>query len=221
MHLIVSTQHSQLLLLLTAMVIGVMSWNKAPSILCRHITKTYLYNFDPLKPHFYIVKLGFSGIYIIFLISAQKHRLWVLVRTPRRGGSNEYPQSMFWAEIWKISAFFIWKFSVFGGEIFYILNRHVFVMPSILCRQRKSGSTCALLIHDLPPYSCKNIWGYPGNARTTKGDEEQIQAKQTLHIKPQTHKTELQQRNNLGTLSSKTTGVGGLKPDQSFCPPSI
>ena len=26
---------------------------------------------DPLKPHFYIVKLGFRGVYIIFLISAQ------------------------------------------------------------------------------------------------------------------------------------------------------
>ena len=37
-----------------------------------HITKTYVYNFDPLKPHFYIVKLGFTGVYIIFLISAQK-----------------------------------------------------------------------------------------------------------------------------------------------------
>ena len=45
------------------------------------ITKTYLYNFDPLKPHFYVVKLGFTGVYIIILISAQKHRLWVLVRT--------------------------------------------------------------------------------------------------------------------------------------------
>ena len=43
------------------------------------ITKTRLYNFDPLKRHFYIVKLGFTGVYIIFLISAQKHRLWVLV----------------------------------------------------------------------------------------------------------------------------------------------
>ena len=49
----------------------------------KHITKTYLYNFHPLKPHFYIVKLGFTGVhlYITFLISAQKHRLWVLVRT--------------------------------------------------------------------------------------------------------------------------------------------
>ena len=34
------------------------------------ITKKYLYNFDPLKPHFYIVKLGLTGVYIIFLISA-------------------------------------------------------------------------------------------------------------------------------------------------------
>ena len=40
-----------------------------------------IYNFDSLKPHFYIVKLGFTGVYIIFLISGQKHRLWVLVRT--------------------------------------------------------------------------------------------------------------------------------------------
>ena len=39
------------------------------------ITKIYLYNFDPLKPHFCTVKLGFTGIYIIVLISAQKHRL--------------------------------------------------------------------------------------------------------------------------------------------------
>ena len=46
-----------------------------------HITKTYPYNFDPLKPHLYIVKLGFTGVYIIFLISAQKHRLCALVRT--------------------------------------------------------------------------------------------------------------------------------------------
>ena len=31
-----------------------------------NITKTRLYNFDPLKPHFYIVKLGFTGVCIIF-----------------------------------------------------------------------------------------------------------------------------------------------------------
>ena len=46
-----------------------------------NITKTRLYNFDPLKPHFYIVKLGFTGVYIIFSYFCSKHRLWVLVRT--------------------------------------------------------------------------------------------------------------------------------------------
>ena len=59
---------------------GYVARNKA-FILANFITKTCPYNFDPRKPHFYIVKLGFTGVYIIFLISAQKHRLWVLVRT--------------------------------------------------------------------------------------------------------------------------------------------
>ena len=63
------------------------------------ITKTCLYNFDPFKPHFYIVKLGFTGVYIIFLISAQNVDSGYLFEPPRRGGcrggSNEYPQSMF------------------------------------------------------------------------------------------------------------------------------
>ena len=39
-------------------------------------------NVDPLTPHFYIVKLGFTVVYITFLFFALKHRLWVLVRTP-------------------------------------------------------------------------------------------------------------------------------------------
>ena len=61
------------------------------------ITKTYLCNFDPLKPHFYIVKVGFTGVYII--ISAQNIDCGYSLELPRRGSSNEYPQSMFWAEI--------------------------------------------------------------------------------------------------------------------------
>ena len=54
------------------------------------ITKTYLYNFDPLKPHFYIVKLGFAGIYIISLIFAKNVDYGYSLEPPRRGGSNEY-----------------------------------------------------------------------------------------------------------------------------------
>ena len=39
---------------------------------------------------------------------------------PCGGGSNEHPQSIIWAEIWKISFFFIWKFSGFGGDFFFV-----------------------------------------------------------------------------------------------------
>ena len=35
--------------------------------------------FPQLSPTFYIVQLGFTRLNIIFLISVQKHRLWVLV----------------------------------------------------------------------------------------------------------------------------------------------
>ena len=55
------------------------------------ITKTYLYNFDPRKPHFYIVKLGFIRVYIIFLISAKNIDCGYLLEPPRQGGSNEFP----------------------------------------------------------------------------------------------------------------------------------
>ena len=73
---------------------------------------------QPLKPHFYLVNWGLQG-YIIFLISAQKLRLWVL----------EYPQSIFWAEIWKISDFFYLKtFSFFVVKFSIYLNRRVFLM---------------------------------------------------------------------------------------------
>ena len=93
------------------------------------ITKTCLYNFDPLEPHFYIVKLGFTGVYIIFLISAQNTDCRYSLEPPRRGGSNGYPQSMFWAEIWKISEFFYLKIFFFFEVKFSIdLNRRVFVM---------------------------------------------------------------------------------------------
>ena len=86
------------------------------------ITKTYLYKFDPLKPHFYTVKLGFTGVYIIFLISAQNIDCGYTVEPRHRGGSNEYTLSLFWAEIWKILEIFISFFSFFGGKIFSILE---------------------------------------------------------------------------------------------------
>ena len=46
------------------------------------ITKTCLYNFDLLKPHFYIVKLRFTGAYIIFS-SPELCSGWAIVITFR------------------------------------------------------------------------------------------------------------------------------------------
>ena len=91
-------------------------------ILMAIITKICLYNFDPLKPHFYIVKLGFTGVYVIFLFLLKNIDCGYSLEPPRRGCSNEYLQFMLWAEIWKILEFFIWKFSDFGSEIFYIFE---------------------------------------------------------------------------------------------------
>ena len=52
-------------------------------------------------------------MYIIFLISAQNIDYGYPLEPPRRGGSNEYPQSMLWAEIWKISDFFYLQIILF------------------------------------------------------------------------------------------------------------
>ena len=40
--------------------------------LFENITKTSLYNFDPLKPHVYIIKLGFTGYSLFFLFLVKK-----------------------------------------------------------------------------------------------------------------------------------------------------
>ena len=56
-----------------------------PNCLTKCITKTCLYILDPLKPHFYIVKLGFTGVYIIFLIFAQNIDCGYSLELPRRG----------------------------------------------------------------------------------------------------------------------------------------
>ena len=41
--------------------------------------------------------LGVYRAYIISVFASQKHKLWVHLRTARQGGSNQYPQFMFWA----------------------------------------------------------------------------------------------------------------------------
>ena len=67
------------------------------------ITKTYLYNFDPLQPHFYIVKLVFTGVYIIFLISAQNIDCGYSLKPPHWGNL------CFEQKYENIPEFFIWE----------------------------------------------------------------------------------------------------------------
>ena len=66
-----------------------------------HITKTrlfkYIENFASKNWNFLDKKT-----LIFFHISAQNIDCGYSLEPPRRGGSNEYPQSMFWAEIRKI-----------------------------------------------------------------------------------------------------------------------
>ena len=66
----------------------------------------------------------------IFHISVQNIDCGYSLEPPRRGGSNEYPQSMFWAEIWKITythckpQFYYIKWGLRGSKLY----RYVFVM---------------------------------------------------------------------------------------------
>ena len=94
------------------------------------ITKTCLCNFDPLKPHFYIVKLGFPGVYIIFLISAQKHRLWVLVRTAEAVLTSTH-NLCFKQKYEKYQGFLSENFQFLEVKLSVYLNRRVFVMSRI------------------------------------------------------------------------------------------
>ena len=62
-------------------------------IIC--IRKTCPCNIYPLKPHFYIEKLGYAGVYLFFLFLLQNIDCGYSLELLRRGGSKLYPQSMF------------------------------------------------------------------------------------------------------------------------------
>ena len=73
-----------------------------------------------------------------YLIFAQKHRLWYSLEAPLHGGSNEYPQSMFCAEIKKKKKkkknqifFLSGNVQVLEVKFSIYLNRRVFVMNCI------------------------------------------------------------------------------------------
>ena len=89
------------------------------------ITKTHLYNFYLLKPHFYVVKLGFTGVYIIFLILLKKNIDCVYSLEPPRRVPTFYVLNINMKNIRiflsECVPFLVVKISIY-------LNRHVFVM---------------------------------------------------------------------------------------------
>ena len=97
----------------------------------KNITKTCLYNFDPIKPHFYKVKLGFTGVYIIFLISAQNRKLWVLVRTAFAKEVLTSNHNLCFEQKYENNQSFLSEYFQFLEVKFSIcLNRRVFVMKN-------------------------------------------------------------------------------------------
>ena len=56
---------------------------------------TYPCNVYPLIPHFYIVKLRYTAVFIFSLFLIQNIDCGYSLELPRRGGSNLYPQSIF------------------------------------------------------------------------------------------------------------------------------
>ena len=52
-------------------------------------------NVYSLKPHFYMVKLGYAWVDLFFLVLLQNIDCENSLEPPRRGGSNVFPQSMF------------------------------------------------------------------------------------------------------------------------------
>ena len=105
----------------------VLCWSWSSLLIFPYITKTRLYNFDPLKPHLYIVKLGFTGIYIIFLILLKNidcgNHLTKAVLMSTQSLCLEKKYVKYQNFLSENFPYLVVKFSIY-------LNRHVFVMKA-------------------------------------------------------------------------------------------
>ena len=75
----------------------------------------------------YIAKLEYAGVYLFFLFLLQIIDSGYSLEPPRRGGSNVYPQSIFWAIFWAKIVFLV-KFSFLQLKNICTLHRQAFVM---------------------------------------------------------------------------------------------
>ena len=98
---------------------------------------------DPLESNIYMVKLGFTGIIHYFLLFLLKnidcgHSL----EPPWQGCSNEYQQSMFWAEIWKISEFLSENFQFWVVKFSLYLNSFCNAFVLVKCWSSMDLTQC-------------------------------------------------------------------------------
>ena len=98
------------------------------------IRKTCPCNEYPLLPHFYIVKLEYTGVYLFFLFLLQNIDCGYSLEPPRWGSSNVYPQSMFWGKLLKNQNFSNEIFSVF----FWKLCNYLFIAWTSFCNAMMS-----------------------------------------------------------------------------------
>ena len=74
----------------------------------------YIWFWPPETPLLY----SLQGYLFIFSFLFKNMDCGYLLEPPHRGSSDMFRQSMFWAEMGKISDIFNWKFSSFDGKIF-------------------------------------------------------------------------------------------------------
>ena len=102
-------------------IIWIRSNERDVCILSHNIRKTCLYIFYPLKPHFYIVKLGFiMGIHYFFLFLLKNIDCGYSLEPPHRGGSNECHNLCFEQKYEKKKVFYLKIFSFWRWKFLYI-----------------------------------------------------------------------------------------------------
>ena len=98
--------------------------------------------FWPPKTPLLIIKTGvYRGYTLLFLFLLKNIDCGYTLEPPQRDGSNEYPQSLFLAEIWKISEFLsenvqvmAVKFSIYiwtmkGNTLHYLIWNYIHMEP--------------------------------------------------------------------------------------------
>ena len=104
------------------------------------ITKTYLYTFDPLKLHFYIVKLGFTGVYIMFSLFLLKIRdCRYSLEPPSRGVLTSTHNLCFEQKYEKYQNFYLKIFIFFWWRNF----QYIWITSVTAVQQTRLGTTNA------------------------------------------------------------------------------